>query len=101
MLRTERIFHRPLVFLSEYSALLVFIWMTVPPVPVLRLLLFVCFRVFELHFGILRTIPRIGTVFVVIPVVVVLVVPIVDSDLNTGALRLRGQDCYWRGKSCS
>jgi hypothetical protein len=76
--------------------------MTVAPVPVLRLLLFACLREFVSAPGIVRTIPPVGPVFFVIPVMVVLVVPIVDSDLNASVLRFgHCHDCCRRSKGSS
>ena len=40
-----------------------------------------------------------GAVFVVIPIVVVLVIPIIDSNPNARLLRYRdGHNCHWRRK---
>ena len=44
-----------------------------------------------------RLVPAPGAIFVVIPIVIVLVVLIVDSDLNAGFLRHRdSHNCHWR-----
>jgi hypothetical protein len=68
-------------------------------IPVLRLLLL--FRHLEfvrLLVVFLKVLPP-GAIFVVVPVVVVLVVSIVDSELNAGLLRQRcGHNCHWQRK---
>lgn len=76
--------------------------MTVAPVPVLRLLLFARLRKFLSTLVILRMILPVGSVFVVVPGVVVLVAGVVDSNLNAGVLRSgRGHDRHWCGKRSS
>jgi len=85
-LRTERIFHRPLVFLPECSALLVSIWMTVTPIPVLVLVFVVLFGICTIGLVLFGQVSAVRVVLTIIPIMIVLVVPIVDSDLNAGLL---------------
>jgi hypothetical protein len=78
-------------WLSEISSpdlvtLPVLIWMAVAPIPVFRLLSLLCLREFVRLPVVFRKEHPPLLVFVVIPVVIILVVPIVDSDLNAGLL---------------
>ena len=66
--------------------MLVFVWMSVTPIPVSRLLLLVRFRVIVRILVIFRKVRAPGAIFVVVPVVIVLMVSIVDSNLNAGLL---------------
>jgi hypothetical protein len=70
-----------LASLSDVVTLLVLIWMSVAPIPVLRLLLLVRFREFVGTLVVFRKELPPGAIFVVIPVVIILVALIVDSTL--------------------
>jgi hypothetical protein len=59
--------------------LLVFIWMSMAVIPVLRLLLLVRLRVFVRTLVVFREELTPGVIFVVIPVVIILVRPIVNA----------------------
>src|ERR1700690_2433972 len=84
------------VLSSHGTATLVPIWVAVAPVPVLRLLLSAGMGVLGSTSGILRAILRIGAAFVVVPVMVILVVPVVDSDLKACALACgERHNCRW------
>jgi hypothetical protein len=72
------------------------------PSPVIALLSAVLLVVFAIVSVLLREIASVGAVFAVIPIVIVLVIPVVDSDLDTGLLRRRsGHDDHWSGKGGS
>src|ERR1700680_3898492 len=62
--------------------LLVFIWMSMAVIPVLRLLLLVCLRVFVRTLVVFRKELTPGVIFVVIPVVIILVRPIVNAPVT-------------------
>src|ERR1700688_2642301 len=80
--------------------LLVFIiWMSMSVIPVLRLLLLTCLRVFARILVVLGTVLSPGFIFVVVPVVIILVFFIVDSVLIVILLRCGdGHQCHWRRK---
>ena len=63
--------------------------MGMAPIPVFRLLLLVRLREFVRFMVVLGKVPIPGSIFVVIPLVIILMVFIVDSDLNFGILRHR------------
>ena len=65
----------------------VMVRMSMPPVPVLRLLPLVRLRVFVRTPVVFRQIGAPGAVLVVVPVVIVLVVFVVYAHLNAGILR--------------
>ena len=67
--------------------LLVLIWMAVAPIPVLRLLLLVRRREFVRTLVVFRKVLSPDTIFIVIPVVIILVVFIVDTVLIPVVLR--------------
>ena len=67
------------------------------PIPVLRLLFVVRPGKLVGFLVVFRLVLPPGAIFVVIPVVIVLVVLIVNSDLNVGFLRRRdSHNCHWR-----
>jgi hypothetical protein len=66
--------------------------MTVAPIPVLALPFLVLFHIHTISLVPFGQITAVRVVFTVIPVVVVPVVSIIDSDLNAGALR------FWGGR---
>src|ERR1039458_4050800 len=69
---------------------LVVIRMFVAPIPVLLLRFVLLFLVFTIGLVPFRQKTSVGTVFAVVPVVIVLVVPVIDSNLNAGLLRCCG-----------
>jgi hypothetical protein len=73
--------------------------MGVAIIPVFRLLPLARPREFvRISVVLVKVLPP-GAVFVVIPVVIVLVLSIVDSELNAGLLRCRsGHNYHWRNK---
>jgi hypothetical protein len=72
------------------------------PGPVIALLSAVLLVVLPIVSVLLREIASIGAILAVIPIVIVFVIPIVDSDLDTGLLRRRsGHNDHWRGKGRS
>jgi len=75
---------------SDVVTLLVVIWMRMAIIPVSRLLPLVRLREFVRIPMVFRKVLPPGAIFVVIPVVIVLVLSIVDSDLNAGLLRYGG-----------
>ena len=81
---------------SEMPSLIV-IWMAVAPVPVIVLLFVVLFVVRAIILVPFYQIASVGIFFPVIPVVVVMVRRVIDSDLNAGLLgRCSGYD----GSAC-
>jgi len=73
--------------------------MTVTPTPVLPLSSGVLPVVRTIGSVLNHVITPVGAIFAVVPVVVVTVVPIVDTDLHAGFLRLwTSHGCRWRGK---
>src|SRR5580704_8398668 len=73
--------------------------MSMPVIPVLRLLLLVRLRVLVRTLVVFAKILPPGFVFIVVPVVIILVLFIVDSVLMAVLLRYRdGHHCYWRRK---
>ena len=70
----------------DILTLLFSIWMAMTPIPVRILVTPPRFRVLDMIPVVVGKIHSPGLVLVVIPVMVVLVVPIVDPDLNGGAL---------------
>jgi hypothetical protein len=80
---------------NETPALIV-IWMTVAPVPVIVLLFVAFFVVRAILRVVFRQIASVGVVFIGIPVVVVMVARIVDSDLNAFLRCCSGHD----GSAC-
>src|ERR1035437_7371730 len=78
----------PYVSSSDKLTLLsLIIWMVVAPIPVLRLLRLWRLLEFVRLLLVFREVLPPGAIFVVIPVVIILMVFIVDSDLNAGLLR--------------
>jgi hypothetical protein len=81
---------------------LIAVWMTVPPIPVVPLrsvMLPVILHISPVPF---YQVTPVGAVFVVIPVMVITVVPIVDAHLHAGVLRSgAGHDCGWRSNGRS
>ncbi len=63
--------------------------MGMSPVPVLRLLASVGLRVFASIPVVFGKVLVPGAILVVVPVVIILVLSIIDSDLNAGLLRYR------------
>jgi hypothetical protein len=81
---------------------LVAVWMTVAPRPVMPPHSVVLPAIVLIGPVPNHEVTSIGVVFAVVPVVVVTVVPIVDSDLHVRFLRLgAGHDQNWRGKGSS
>jgi hypothetical protein len=67
-----------------------------PPIPVVPLRSIVLPMVFTIRSVLFRQVAPVGTVFVVIPVVVITMVAIVDAYLNSGFLRFGpGHDGNW------
>ena len=96
-LRTRRIFLLVCVLSSDVVTLLVVIWMGVAIIPVIRPLPLARLREFVRIPVLCRKVLPPGAIFVVVPVVIVLVVFIVISELNVGLLRCRsGDNCHWR-----
>src|SRR5229473_2156728 len=89
VLRTRRILLLSYVFSSDVVTLLVVIWMGVAIIPVIRLLPLARLREFVRIPVLCRKVLPPGAIFVVVPVVIVLVLSIVDSELNAGLLRYR------------
>src|SRR5579864_5410890 len=76
--------------------------MGVAPIPVVRLLPFAGLREFVVFLVVVGQIGAPSVVLAVIPVVVVLVMGIIDSDLNPVVLGSgSGQYCDWRNKGGS
>lgn len=72
------------------------------PGPVIALLSAALPVVLPIVSVLLREIASVGAILAVVPIVIILVIPIVDSDLDTGLLRRRaGHDDHWRGKGRS
>ena len=65
----------------DAATLLMIIWMSVAPIPVLPLLPLVRLREFVRILVVFRLVLPPGAIFVVIPVVIILVAPVVDSIL--------------------
>ena len=87
---------------SQVATLLVFVRMSVAPLPVIRLLFFVRLGKFVGTSMVFREVLPPGAIFVVIPVVIVLVTLIVNSNLNASLLRYGdGHHCHWCGKDSS
>ena len=87
---------------SSEVATLVFVRMSVAPLPVLRLLFLVGLGKFVGTSMVFREVLPPGAIFVVIPVVIVLVILIVNADLNASLLRYgNGHHCHWCGKDSS
>lgn len=61
--------------------------MGVAPVPVFRLFLAVRLNIFVMISVVFDEELSPGAIFVVVPVVIVLVVPVIDANLNVGVLR--------------
>ena len=81
---------------------LVLVWMSVAPIRVLQLLLLICLREFVRLYVMVGLVCPTSLVFAVIPIVVVLVIPIVDTGLRVGLLRSgSGQSCHWCQKGGS
>jgi hypothetical protein len=92
-------FLRSYTFSPAMVSLLVFVWMSMAPIPVVRLLLPVRLREFARILVIFREVLPPGAIFVVIPVVIILVVSIIDANLNVGLLRYgAGHNGHWRRK---
>jgi hypothetical protein len=76
--------------------------MTVPPIPVVPLLSVVLPVVLTIRPVLCRQVTPVGAVLVVVPVVVITVVPIIDSHLDAAFLRSgMGHDCGWCSNSSS
>ena len=72
------------------------------PGPVIALLSAVLLVVLSIGSVLFHEIAPISAIFAVVPIVIVLVIPIVDSDLNAGLLRSRsGDHNHWSGKGRS
>jgi hypothetical protein len=85
--------------LRTWGTRLVFIWMRMAVIPVLRLLFLVRLRIFVRSLVVFRKVLPPGVIFVVIPVVIILVLFIVDSVLIATLLRYGdGHNCHWRRK---
>ena len=70
--------------------------MTVAPIPVVPLRSVVLLVILTIAPVLSREVTPVGAVFVVVPVMVITVVPIVDSDLDAAVLRSWvGPDCGW------
>ena len=92
----------PVASVSSEIATLVFVRMSVAPLPVLRLLFLVRLGKFVGTSMVFREVLPPGAIFVVIPVVIVLVTLIVNPDLNASLLRYGdGHHCHWCGKDSS
>jgi len=77
--------------------LLIAVWMTVAPIPVVPLHSVVLHLVLTIPPVSCRQVTPVGAVLVVVPVVVITVIPIVDSHLDAAFLRSgMGNDCGWR-----
>ena len=97
---------------SGLASVVIVIRMTVAPIPIRRLLLRFRFGKGTILFVSLAEVLTIGTVFVVIPMVIVLVATVIDPVLvfivsmvfflAPIVLRLGGStNCCWSGKGCS
>ena len=76
--------------------------MTVAPIPVVPLRSVVLLVVLTITPVLCCEVTPIGAVFVVVPVMVITVVPIVDSVLDAAVLRSGdGHDCGWRSNGSS
>jgi len=76
--------------------------MTVPPIPVVPLRSVVLPVVLNIGPVSFCQVTPVGAIFVVVPVMVITVIPIVDSHLNGGFLRPgAGDDCSWRSNGRS
>jgi uncharacterized YccA/Bax inhibitor family protein len=75
--------------------------MTVTPVPIVLLLPVVLSVVITIFSSLLREVTSVGVVFAIVPVVIVTVVPIVDSDLHAFLRRGARQSYGWHSKSRS
>jgi hypothetical protein len=71
---------------SDVIPSLIVIGMTMAPVPVLALRFVVLFGIHMIRLVMFGQITTIRAVFMVIPVMVVLVVPIIDAELNANCL---------------
>src|ERR1700691_1291839 len=72
--------------------------MTVAPIPVIPLRSAGLFGIHAIRPVLFHQVTAVGMVLAVIPVMVILMIPIVDSDLNAD-LRARGShECHWRHK---
>ena len=78
------------------------IWMAMAPGPVISLLFAALLVVPPIGPVLLREITSVGSILAVIPIMIVLVIPVIDSYLDAGFLRRRGgHDDRWRGKGRS
>ena len=72
------------------------------PIPVVPLHPVVLPLVYTISPVLFSQVTPVGAVFVVVPVMVITVVPIVDSDLDAAVLRSGvGHDCGWRSNGSS
>jgi hypothetical protein len=84
------------------SLFLIVVWMTVAPVPIMPLHSAVLPVVLTIALVLIVEVTLVGAVFAVVPVMVVTVVPIADTDVHVRFLRLgTGHDYSWRGMSSS
>ena len=84
------------------SLFLIVVWMTVAPVPIMPLHSAVLPVVLTIAPVLIVEVTLVGAVFAVVPVMVVTVVPIADTDVHVRFLSLgTGHNYSWRGKSSS
>ena len=79
-------------FRSGEKVSLIAIWMGVAPIPVGLLLFVALFIVCAIILVIVCQVAAVGVIFAVVPIVIVMVARIVDSDLNAGLWRRCGYD---------
>jgi hypothetical protein len=80
--------------LPSNRPLLIAVWVTVTPIPVVILHSVMLPMVLAITPVLYCQVSPVSSVFVVVPVMVITVVPIVDSDLDAAVLRSRvGHDC--------
>lgn len=76
--------------------------MTVTPIPIVLLHSVMLLVVLEISPAPFDQVTPVGSVFAVVPVMVITVVPIIDANLDTGVLRFGGgHDCGWCSSSRS
>jgi len=71
---------------------LITIWVTVAPVPIMLLVLMLPVFVRDIRVMAFLLVVPVGTVFAVIPVVIIAMMRVIDANLNSGILRRRGHD---------
>ena len=72
-----------------------------PPIPVVPLRPVVLPVVFNISPVPFYQVTPVGAIFVVVPIMIITVVPIVDANLHAAVLRSgAGHDCGWRSNGC-